>query len=135
MESGKLYEDFKKITPVIECSSLFCYFELKSIDGICINILLKRERASYFIIQFNFKTMQESKKIQSRKKFLLWSAAALSSVSVLKFFKAPKKKNSETVKMLTQDGKLVEVNISAIPSKKKKITNKELQNWITKDKV
>ena len=79
--------------------------------------------------------MQESKKIQSRKKFLLWSAVALSSVSVLKFFKAPKNKNSETVKMLTQDGRLVEVNISAIPSKKKKITNKELQNWITKDKV
>ena len=79
--------------------------------------------------------MQESEKLQSRKKFLLWSAAAISSVSVLKFFKGPKKKKTETVKMLTRDGKLVEVNISAIPSKKKKITNKELQNWIKKDKV
>jgi protein-disulfide isomerase len=79
--------------------------------------------------------MQESQKFQSRKKFLLWGAAALSSVSVLKFFKAPKKKKNETVKMLTQDGKLVEVTISAIPSKQRKITNKELQNWIKKDKV
>ncbi|MEO8854591.1 MAG: hypothetical protein ABI359_12490 [Ginsengibacter sp.] len=79
--------------------------------------------------------MQESEKFQSRKKFLLWSAAALSSVSVLKFFKSHKKKKTETVKMLTQDGKLVEVAISALPSKKKKITNKELQNWIKKDKV
>ena len=79
--------------------------------------------------------MQESQKFQSRKKFLLWGAAALSSVSVLRFFKAPKKKKAETVKMLTQDGKLVEVTISAIPSKQKKITNKELQNWIKKDKV
>ena len=80
--------------------------------------------------------MQESEKFQSRKKFLLWSAAALSSVSVLRFCKAPKsKEKTETVKMLTQDGKLVEVNISAIPSKKKKITNRELQNWIKKDKV
>ena len=34
--------------------------------------------------------------------------------------------------MLTQDGKLVEVEISALGSKKTKITNKELQNWIAK---
>ena len=79
--------------------------------------------------------MQDSEKFQSRKKFLLWGAAALSSVSVLRIFKAPKKQKTETVKMLTQDGKLVEVTVSAIPSKKKKITNKELQNWIKKDKV
>ena len=80
--------------------------------------------------------MQESEKFQSRKKFILWGAATLSSISVLKFFKGPKKKKkAETVKMLTQDGKLVEVNISALPPKKKKITNKELQNWIKKDKA
>ena len=79
--------------------------------------------------------MQDSEKFQSRKKFLLWGAAALSSVSVLRIFKAPKKKKPETVKMLTQDGKLVEVTVSAIPAKKKKISNKELQNWIKKDKV
>lgn len=65
----------------------------------------------------------------------MWSAAALSSVSILRFFKVPKKKKTETVKMLTRDGKLVEVIISAIPSKQKKITNKELQNWIKKDNV
>ena len=96
---------------------------------------MKRYRSGYFTIQFNFKTMQESEKLPSRKKFILWSAATLSSISVLKFFKVHKKKKTETVKMLTQDGKLVEVNISALPSKKKKITNKELQNWIKKDKV
>ena len=80
--------------------------------------------------------MQESEKLPSRKKFILWSAAAISSVSVLKFFKGgPKKEKTETVKMLTRDGKLVEVNISALPPKKKKITNKELQNWIKKDKA
>jgi hypothetical protein len=77
--------------------------------------------------------MQEFEKLESRKKFLLWSAAALSSAAVLKFFKVPKKKKVETVKMLTRDGKLIEVNASAIPNKKKKITNKELQNWIKKD--
>ncbi len=104
------------------------------IDIIYIKILLNDRNSATLL--FNFKIMQESEKSQSRKKFLLWSAAALSSVSVLRFFKAPKKKkNTETVKMLTQDGKLVEVAISALPSKKKKITNKELQNWIKKDKV
>jgi hypothetical protein len=77
--------------------------------------------------------MQEFEKLESRKKFLWWSAAALSSVTVLKFFKVPKKKKIETVKMLTRDGKLVAVNAAAIPNKKKKITNKELQNWIKKD--
>ncbi|MEO9210275.1 MAG: hypothetical protein ABI208_04205 [Ginsengibacter sp.] len=80
--------------------------------------------------------MQEPEKLQSRKKFLLWGAVALSSVSVLRFFKAPKKKKKpETVKMLSQEGKLVEVTISGIPTKKKKITSKELQNWIKKDKA
>ncbi len=99
------------------------------------NCFIKTIKIGYIILQFNFKIMQEPQKFQSRKKFLLWSAATLSSVSVLKFFKISKKENTETVKMLTQDGKLVEVNITAIPSKKKKITNKELQNWIKKDNV
>lgn len=79
--------------------------------------------------------MQESVKFQSRKKFIQWGAATLSSLTVLKIFKMPKRKKTETIKMLTQDGKLVEVTISALPSKKKKITNKELQNWIKKDQV
>lgn len=79
--------------------------------------------------------MQESEKFQSRKKFLLWGAGALCSVSVLKFFKVSKKKKTETTKMLTSDGELVEVNIAVLPTQKKKITNKELQNWIKKDKI
>lgn len=79
--------------------------------------------------------MQETSKNQSRKNFLFWGATVLSSITVFKFLKVPKKKKAETVKMLTRDGKLVEVNISALPRKKKKITNIELQNWIKKDKV
>ncbi len=79
--------------------------------------------------------MPEDQKLQSRKKFLLWSATALTSVTALKFFRTPKKKNVQTVKMLGEDGKLVEVSLSALPAKKKKITNKELQNWIKKEKA
>jgi hypothetical protein len=76
--------------------------------------------------------MDQNQSAPSRKKFLLWGAAILSSLTVFKFISVDKKKKGETVKMLTQDGKLVEVDIAALPSKKKKITNKELQNWIGK---
>jgi hypothetical protein len=79
--------------------------------------------------------MQEPGKMQSRKKFLAWTAASLSSLTLLQFFKVSKKKKAETVKMLTREGKLVEVNVEAIPAKKKKVTNRELQNWIKKDKA
>lgn len=34
--------------------------------------------------------------------------------------------------MLTQDGKLVEIDESLITASRKKISNKELQNWIKK---
>ena len=79
--------------------------------------------------------MKEIQKIQSRKKFLLWGAAALSSVTALRFFKVPKKKKSETVKMLAQDGTLVEIDKEHLVSTQRKITDSELQHWIkTKQK-
>lgn len=78
--------------------------------------------------------MEDFKKLQSRKKFLAWGVTALSSVTVFRFLK-PSKKKTETVKMLTTDGKLVEVDAAIIPNRKKKITNRELQNWIKKEKA
>lgn len=71
----------------------------------------------------------ENKK-QSRRRFIFWGVASAAVTSAIKFLNPGQKK--ETVKMLTQDGKLVEVDIAAIPKKKKKITDKELQNWIRK---
>lgn len=71
----------------------------------------------------------ENKK-QSRRRFISWGVASAAVISAIKFIRPKQKK--ETVKMLTQDGKLVEVDIAAIPQKKKKITDKELQNWIRK---
>ena len=38
----------------------------------------------------------------------------------------------KTMKMLSQDGKLVEVDISKIKIRKGKISDKELQDWIKK---
>ncbi len=76
--------------------------------------------------------MQHSIKTPSRKKFILWSAAMLSSLTALKFLSGSKKKNNETVKMLTQDGKLVEIDKSLLSVSGKKISNEELQNWVKK---
>ena len=76
--------------------------------------------------------MQQSTRTPSRKKFLLWSAAILSSLTVLKFITGSKRKNNETVKMLTREGKLVEINKSLLASYGKKISNAELQSWIKK---
>ncbi len=76
--------------------------------------------------------MQENQKSKSRKKFLLWSAVALSSVTVFKFFGGTKRKKAETVKMLTQDGSLVEIDKELMVSSGKKISDKELQQWIKK---
>jgi nicotinamide mononucleotide adenylyltransferase len=74
--------------------------------------------------------MQENQKLQSRKKFLLFGAAAFSSVTVLRFFGRTKKKKPETIKMLAQDGTLVEIDKEHMASIKKKITDSELQHWI-----
>jgi hypothetical protein len=39
---------------------------------------------------------------------------------------------NKTVKMLTQDGRLVEVDIARINGNVKKVSNTELQHWIKK---
>jgi len=69
----------------------------------------------------------ENKK-QHRRKFIIWSISSAAVFSALKFILPNKKK--ETIKMLTQDGKLVEVDMAVLPTKKRKISTKELQNWI-----
>jgi hypothetical protein len=75
----------------------------------------------------------------TRKKFLLWSAAIFSSFTLLKIFNGSKKskitvegKNTGSVKMLTQDGRLVEIDKNWLASSGKKITDQELQQWINK---
>jgi hypothetical protein len=77
---------------------------------------------------------------ESRRKFVwglgIFSAfAAIAATTGLPFFakrsaKIASKKN--IVKMLTEDGRLVEVDAAMISAKKKKVTNAELQHWIKK---
>jgi len=66
----------------------------------------------------------------SRKKFLF---SGLSLAAVVAFFKwgnQPEKK--KTVKFLTQDGKLVEIDVDKLPSSKRIATKEDVQNWIKK---
>ncbi len=73
--------------------------------------------------------MTEPTKRNSRKKFLLWATAAISSFAAFKIFRTEKKR--DTVRMLSQDGKLVEIDRSLLAGGKK-ISDKELQQWIKK---
>jgi len=67
----------------------------------------------------------------SRKKFFL---SGLSLAAVAAFFKGeeaqPEKK--KTAKFLTQDGKLVEIDLDKLPSSKKAASKEDVQQWIKK---
>ena len=79
--------------------------------------------------------MEQSQITDSRKKFLIWGATILSALSFWKFIPTQKKKQEsahETVKMFSQDGKLVEIDKKLLVSTGKKISNEELQKWIQK---
>lgn len=67
----------------------------------------------------------------TRKKFLLWSAV-FSSILAVPAFLMPSGKNkpAKTVKMLSQDGTLVEIEVSRIPAKKGKLKDKEIHTWV-----
>ncbi|HWZ04504.1 MAG TPA: hypothetical protein VNX40_12895 [Mucilaginibacter sp.] len=74
-----------------------------------------------------------------RRKFvwgmgILSAFAAVESITGISFWRKKKPLNDkkQTVKMLTQDGRLVEVDVSKISGSMKKITNTEMQHWIKK---
>jgi hypothetical protein len=78
--------------------------------------------------------MEQKKSTTSRKKFFLWSVGVLASVSAFKYFMGNKKSSNkkDTVKMLTQNGTLVEIDKELLKSSTERVTNKELQTWIKK---
>lgn len=80
--------------------------------------------------------MDKQSNAPSRKKFLLWGTTLLSSLVFLKFLPGSNKRKNEpvteTVKMLTQDGQLVEIDKKLLASSGNKISNEELQKWIKK---
>ena len=67
----------------------------------------------------------------SRKKFVVWTAGILSAVTALNFFtRSTPQKKTKTIKFLTSDGKLVEVEISKLPPERKKIKDDDIHTWI-----
>ena len=83
--------------------------------------------------------MDNIKKIQTRKKFIGVGITAAAMLTAFRFFLPEKKQETGTVKMLTQDGKLVEVDTKKLQEiekllcvKSKKISNDQLQNWVYK---
>jgi hypothetical protein len=83
--------------------------------------------------------MENKSSHPSRRRFV-WGVGILSLLtaagSALKFPFLNKKSRPEikgkTVKMLTQDGTLVEIDAALITASRKKATNSDLQNWIKK---
>ncbi len=80
--------------------------------------------------------MSEENKKQNRRKFITWGVVSAAALTAFRFVipsQVSKAKKKETVKMLTEDGKLVEVDVTAFHSStRKQVSNKELQNWIKK---
>jgi hypothetical protein len=79
------------------------------------------------------------KETNARRK-LLAGLGALSLFPILKFGFLAKKKDViscvpeiKTMKMLTQDGRLVEVDMSKIKGAREKISNTQLRNWMKKE--
>ena len=81
--------------------------------------------------------------VKVRRKLL--AGAGIGLLSLFSLFKSglfPKKKpviscapepdKKETIKVLSQDGRLVEVDVSKIKRLKEKISDEELQHWIKK---
>jgi hypothetical protein len=69
----------------------------------------------------------------SRKKFLSWGLGITSLLAVPAFLRSSKKKKeTKTVKMLTQDGKLVEIEVAHVPPAKKKIKDADIHTWVSK---
>ena len=75
--------------------------------------------------------MEQTQNKSSRKKFFVWGLGIIASVTALKFI-IPGKKKKDTIKMLTQDGKLVEIDVNRISGRKRKITDTELKTWVKK---
>jgi hypothetical protein len=78
---------------------------------------------------FNNPNMQQDKKVNSRRNFMAWTASIISGLSLISLGVRSRKKK-ETVKMLTQDGKLVEIEKSLLAGQKEKISNDDLKGWI-----
>jgi hypothetical protein len=80
--------------------------------------------------------MQQEKSV-SRKKFISWGVVMTSLMAVPTFLFLKKKKDPQlqTKKMLTRDGRLVEIDVTKLSASKKKIKDEEIHTWIKNKKT
>jgi len=71
-------------------------------------------------------------KKQDRRKFLFAGLSLAAIWASIRFIKQPEPK--KTMKFLTQDGKLVEIDVDKLPQKKEAATKTDIQNWVKKNK-
>ena len=77
--------------------------------------------------------MQVEQSKVTRRKLVGWLGVVSLVTMVGGAFRPWKsKKKTNTVKMLAQDGTLVEIDASLLAASTKKISDKELQNWVKK---
>jgi hypothetical protein len=74
--------------------------------------------------------MKSPQQPASRKKFLLLTAAAFCSASILRLVTRKRKNQADVVKLLAQDGTLVEVDKRLLGRSGRKISDRELQQWV-----
>ena len=74
--------------------------------------------------------MTSDQKTNSRRKFIWGGLGILSAISFLKFRSSKNEKSNATAKMLTEDGKLVEVDLDKIRKTGAKISGQEVINWV-----
>jgi hypothetical protein len=74
--------------------------------------------------------MTSNQKSNSRRKFLWGGLGILSGISLFKFISPKKEKTITTAKMLTEDGRLVEVDVEKIKKTGNKVAEKDVVNWV-----
>lgn len=69
----------------------------------------------------------------SRRKFLLTSLLAVGGLAALKRWWPRSKPKNNKIKLLTHDGKLVEVDVKNMPFNRRVATKKDLVKWVWKN--
>ena len=74
--------------------------------------------------------MQNEDQKITRRKLVSWLGVLSIFAMAGAAFRPGKNKKNRTIKMLTQDGTLVEIDATLLAANTKKISDKELQNWV-----
>jgi hypothetical protein len=78
-------------------------------------------------------TSSDSNK-KDRRKMIYWVAGALSVLTFWKYMPSPKKEE-KPVKMLTEDGQLVEVDMKHLKGKRSRLRSEEFYSWVKRKKT